>query len=88
MSDRTLSTPDLTPMQLIVGAVSGVITAVVTLVNVFGWAAIDAVETAALLGVWAALGSVLVLADAIIRNGRSRALQGPPPARTEDTIAG
>jgi hypothetical protein len=86
--NRTLSTPDITPVQLVVGAVSTLIAAVIVLVNTFGWANISPAEGAAIFGVWSALGGLAVLADAIIRNGRSRALAGPPPARTEDTIAG
>lgn len=73
----TLKTPDVTPMQMIVGAISGLVTAVIGMVAAFGWAELSLEQTGALLGAWAAFGSVLVLADAIIRNGRSRALLNP-----------
>jgi hypothetical protein len=73
-----LATPDITLMQKIVAAVSALVVAGIALVNAFGWTEIDATESAALLGLWTALGGVLVLADAIIRHGRSRAFTMPP----------
>ena len=86
--NNTLKTPDVTPIQMIVGAITVWLTSIITLVNVFGWAEIDATEGAALMGVWSALGGIAVLADAIIRNGRSRALAAKPPAQSVDKIAG
>lgn len=86
---ETLARPDVTAIQKLVGAGAGLVTAIVALVNVFGWAEVDATEAAALLGVYAAFGSVLVVADAIIRNGRSRALANQPKGVVaEDTSAG
>jgi hypothetical protein len=73
-----LQTPDITLMQKVVGAVSALVVAGIALINAFGWTEIDATESAALLGLWTALGGVLVLADAIIRNGRARAFMVPP----------
>lgn len=78
-----METPNITTMQKLVGALSALIVAGIACVNAFGWSEIDATESAALLGLWAALGSVAVLADAIIRNGRSRALINPPKPPTD-----
>lgn len=86
---ETLERPDVTAIQKIVGAVSAVIVAVIAALNVFNLAEIDAAEASALLGVWAAFGSFLVIADAVIRNGRSRALANQPKGVvSEDTSGG
>ena len=79
-----LNTPDVTAVQKLVAAGAGLLTAVVALVNAFEWVTVDAGEAAALMGVYAALGSVLVIADAIIRNGRSRAFTMPPKGVVAD----
>lgn len=72
-----LNTPDVTLMQKLVGAISGVIVAGIAVAQAFG-ADLTVEQGAAILGLWAALGSVLVLADAIIRNGRARAFTNYP----------
>lgn len=86
MSENTLSTPDITLMQKLVAAISAIITAGLGVAQAFG-ADLTVEQSAALLGLWAALGSVLVVADAVIRNGRSRALSATPPATIEEDKA-
>ena len=81
---QPLQTPDVTAIQKLVAAGLVLLGAVLALVNEFEWAEIDAGEAAAITGVYAALGSVLVLADAIIRNGRSRAFSLPPKGFVAD----
>lgn len=77
--NNTLATPDITLMQKIVGAVTALIVAVLGLAQAFGWE-ITATQNGAILSLWTALGGILVIADAVIRNGRSRALAANPPA--------
>lgn len=64
--------PDITPMQKIVGAVTVVLTALLGVVNAFGWYDISGDQAGAILTLWAALGGLGVIADSIIRNGRSK----------------
>jgi hypothetical protein len=85
MNGNKLSTPDITLMQKLVGAITLLITAGIGVAQAFG-TNLTVGQSAALLSVWAALGSVLVLADAVIRNGRSRALAANPPAKAEDKV--
>lgn len=73
-----LQTPDITLMQKLVGAISALIVAAIACVNAFGWSEIDLIESSALIGLWTALGAVLVIADAVIRNGRARAFLNQP----------
>ena len=91
---NTLATPDITLMQKLVGGLTGLLVAVLGLVQAFG-VDITPTQNGAILTLWTALGSVLVIADAVIRNGRSRALAANPPAvavesgdKTKATIAG
>jgi hypothetical protein len=84
----TMKTPDVTLMQKLVGAISALVVTGIGAAQAFG-ADLTVEQGAALLGLWTALGGVLVLADAIIRNGRSRALAASPPAQVEEgDIAG
>jgi len=94
MNQNTLATPDITAMQKIVGAVTVVIVAALGAAQAFGWD-ITPEQNGAVLSLWTALGGVLVIADAVIRNGRSRALAASPPAiavsgsdQTKETISG
>lgn len=84
--NNTLSTPDITLMQKLVGAITALVTAGIGVAKAFG-ADLTVQQSAALLGLWAALGSVLVIADAVIRHGRSRLLAAPimvlPPTAVE-----
>lgn len=86
---QTLSTPDITLMQKLVAALGGVIVALIVLVNAFEFYDVTAEQSGAVMGLWAAVGSVLVLADAIIRNGRSRILANAPvlPVATGPSMA-
>ena len=79
MNQNTLATPDITLMQKLVGAISVLLVAVLGAVNAFGWD-ISPEQNGAVVTLWTALASVLVIADAVIRNGRSRALAASPPA--------
>lgn len=65
-----MTTPDVTSMQKIVGALTVVITAGLSLAAAFG-AGLSVEQDTKILALWAALGSFAVTADAIIRHGRS-----------------
>lgn len=73
-----LATPDVTPMQKLVGAVGGLLVSVMGVVKVFGIYDITGEQSAAVLLFWTSLGGVLVIADAVIRNGRARAFLNQP----------
>lgn len=73
-----MDTPDITPLQKFVTGVTLLLTSILGLVNAFDWYDISGEQGVAILGVWTTLASVLVLADAVIRHGRSRVLQNPP----------
>lgn len=73
-----LSTPDVTPIQKIVGAVGGVLIASMGVVEAFDFYEITGEQSAAILGFWTAISGVLVIADAVIRNGRARAFTNYP----------
>lgn len=73
-----LDTPDVTPIQKLAAAGFVLLGSVLGLVNAFGWSTIDATEAAAVTGVYVSFTGVLVVADAVIRHGRSRALINPP----------
>lgn len=68
-----LATPDVTRVQQFVAAFTAVIVAAIGVVDSFGWANITVDQSAKLLGLWAALGGVAVVADAVIRHGRATA---------------
>lgn len=70
--DTKLDTPDVTTIQKLVAAVGGLITAVVLMVNAFEWYDISGEQALAVGGAWASFGSVLVIADAVIRSGRAK----------------
>lgn len=74
----SLSTPDVTPVQKLAGAGLVLLGAIVTLVNAFGWAEVDAIEGAAITGVYVAGAGFALAADAVIRNGRARAFLHQP----------
>jgi membrane associated rhomboid family serine protease len=70
-----LETPDVTLVQKLIGLLTAVIVAGFGVAKAFG-VDITPEESAALLGLWTALGAVFVLGDAIIRNGRAKHLAG------------
>ena len=72
-----LKTPDVTLMQKLVGAISLLIGAILTTAQSFG-ADLSGEQITQILGLWTAFAGVLVIADAIIRNGRSRAMLNAP----------
>lgn len=84
---QPLQTPDITAIQKLVAAGLVLLGAVLALVNAFDWTTIDAGEATAITGVYTAFGSVLVLADSIIRNGRARAFSLPPKGVVADDSA-
>lgn len=71
-----LALPDITSVQKAVAAGAVLLSSILGLVAAFG-VTLSAAQIAAIGGAYAALGSFLVLADAIIRNGRSRAMLRP-----------
>lgn len=75
-----MQTPDVTPIQKIVGAATVLIASVFTLLTAFG-VDISAGQQAAVLGFVTSLGGFFVIADAVIRHGRSRALANPEAMR-------
>ena len=77
-----LSTPDITLMQKLVGAVSALIVAGLAVAQAFG-ADFTVEQSSAILGLWTALGGILVIADAVIRNGRARAFTNYPKGVVE-----
>jgi hypothetical protein len=85
---QSLETPDVTSVQKLVAAGLVLLGSLVALVNAFEWADVDAGEAASITGVYAAFGSVIVLADAIIRNGRSRAFSLPPKGLVAEDESG
>ena len=71
-----MQTPDITPMQKLVGAGVAVLASLLTLLAAFG-IDLTAAQQAAILGFAGTVGSALAIADAIIRHGRSRNLANP-----------
>lgn len=84
---KELNTPDVTPIQGFVAAVSAVLAAGMALINAFEWYDISGPQAATVLGLWAAIGGLLVSSDAVIRHGRSRALTLPPKGIVADEDA-
>ena len=86
MADTTtpLETPDITPVQQLAAAGLVALGALIALVNAFEWADVSGEQAAAITGVYAAFASFAVLADAIIRNGRSRSLLHQPKGLIAD----
>lgn len=75
-----MNTPDVTLVQKLVGAVIAVLAALLPVLTAFG-VSITTEQITAILGFATALGSAFVIADAVIRNGRSRALGNPESIR-------
>lgn len=71
--------PDVTLVQKLVATAAAASTAITTLLAVFG--VISATQGGAITGAIMALGAVYVSADAVIRNGRARALANPETIR-------
>jgi drug/metabolite transporter superfamily protein YnfA len=71
--------PDVTLVQKLVAAAAAASTAVMTVLAVFG--VVSTTQGGAITGAILALGGVYVAADAVIRNGRSRALTNPETVR-------
>lgn len=79
---NTLKTPDITPAQIIA--------VVSSLVGLFVSQGVIDNNTASLV---TGVASIVIpfawlIADAVIRNGRARALAANPPAKAENQIAG
>ena len=85
---QPLETPNVTAVQKLAAAGLVLLGSLLALVNAFEWADIDAGEAAAVSGTYSAFASVVVLADAIIRNGRSRAFALPPKGLVAEDTAG
>lgn len=66
-----LATPDVTTVQKLVGSLTVVIGAGLTAATSFG-VNLSVDQDTKILALWAALGGVIVLADSIIRSGRSK----------------
>lgn len=81
---KELATPDVTKIQALVAAIGGAIAAGMTVINIFGWYEISGEQALAVGALWTALGAVLVVADAMIRNGRAQSLLMPPKGVVED----
>lgn len=71
--------PDVTLVQKLVAAAAAATTAVGTLLASFD--VVTVAQAGAVTGAVMALGGVYVAADAVIRNGRSRALTNPETVR-------
>lgn len=71
--------PDITLVQKLVAAVTSAVVALGTVLTLFGVATAE--QAGAVAGAVAALGGVYVAADAVIRNGRARALANPESIR-------
>ena len=71
-----METPDITPIQKLVAAVVSVIASLLTVLQAFG-VPLTMNQSGALLGFFTTLGAAFVIADAVIRNGRSRSLANP-----------
>lgn len=87
---NTLKTPDFTTAQ-IVALFQPFVTATVGLLVAFGVEMTNTQQTALMSFTLALAGFIsgaLVIADAIIRSGRARALAATPPAQSVDKIAG
>lgn len=82
---QPLKTPDVTLVQKLVAAVSALIAAGLAALQAFG-VDLTTEQVTSIVGLWTALASVFVIADAIIRNGRARALTNAPKGlvNTED----
>lgn len=80
---RTIKTPDITPAQ-IVALVQPFVTSTIGLLVAFGVDMTNQQQTAVIgftISLATFVSTALFIADAIIRNGRSRNLpQQPPPA--------
>ncbi len=77
-------TPNVTPIQQLVAAGAVALASILALVNAFEWADITSTKAAAITGVYAAFAGFLVIADAIIRNGRSRSYLNQPKGIVAD----
>jgi len=67
-----VSTPDITTMQKVVGAITALLVAALSAANGFG-AHLTVAQDTQILAIWVALGAFAVTADAIIRSGRAKA---------------
>lgn len=83
-----LETPNVTPVQQLIAAGLVALGSLLALVNAFEWADVGAEEAAAITGVYTAFGGFALIADAIIRNGRSRAFLVPPKGLVADDSEG
>jgi hypothetical protein len=82
-----METPDVTAVQKLVAAVVAAVPVIGTLLMAFG-IEVTAAQIGAISGAIAALGGIYVLADAIIRNGRSRVLAAQKAEKPYDSVVG
>lgn len=82
MNDNTLKTPDITPAQIVsvIGMLVGLFVSQGLIDNNLAQL-VTGVASIVIPFAW-------MVADAVIRNGRSRALAANPPAQAENKIAG
>lgn len=90
MEPKPIKMPDITAAQ-IVALIQPFITATIGLLAAFNLPVTDAQATAIsgfVLALAAFISGAIVIADAIIRNGRSRVLQNPPkpPVETPEKL--
>ena len=82
-----METPDVTLVQTLVAAVVGAVPVLGTLLIAFG-VEVTPAQLGAVSGAIAALGGIYVIADAIIRNGRSRVLAAQKAEKPYDSVVG
>jgi len=76
-----MSTPDVTAVQKLVAAFTAVLATGLGVATSFG-VNLTVDQDTKILALWAALGGFLVVADAVIRHGRSTGTTTPPGATT------
>jgi hypothetical protein len=72
MTDTPLATPDVTPVQKLVGAFTLVLATGLAAATSFG-VNLSVDQDTKILALWGALGGFIVIADSIIRHGRAQA---------------
>lgn len=80
-----MNTPDVTSIQKLVGAGAAVLTSLLTLLAAFG-VELTVAQQGAILGFAGTVGAALVVADAVIRHGRSRNLGNPEAMENYDRL--
>lgn len=75
-----MQTPDVTPIQKLVGAAVMVVGSALTLLAAFG-IELTVAQQGAITGFVGTVGTALVIADAVIRHGRSKIAANPEAVR-------